>query len=360
MESLEASLIEAGDLSPHSSNPSHTSTPNPFFDPNIFDKLLEDSINEDAVVPLETLLKEGLTIEEIKTQREVYGRSDQAILRWANEKKNKAQRARDITDAPLRDYCERAKRELELQTGIQAQIQIPIMGQKKTQTQEINQSSLEAKGESVVPGSLLDAHTFSTPIREYLQIPKTTGKKRKETDSSPTAETPGKTMRTGTTEQLKKVVPKNGRRKASPKHKTGTIPFNPKPIGPSPINSEILNKSVEPKVPGTQGATAPKGQIPPNFTNPLNKPPSAQKTTLESTTNSENPLKTQGATGSEGPKSPKDKNSKNSTAPPQTKFHDDKEGVKNSGSSKHRKAPTGIEYLFITISLLEKSVSQST
>ena len=86
LESLEASLIEASDLSQHSSNPSHTSTHNPFFDPNIFDKLLEDSINEDAVVPLETLLKEGLTTDEIKTQREVYGRSDQAILRWANEK----------------------------------------------------------------------------------------------------------------------------------------------------------------------------------------------------------------------------------------------------------------------------------
>ena len=91
LESLEASLIEAGDLSPHSSNPSHTSTPNPFFDPNIFEKLLEDSINEDAVVLLETFLKESLTTEEIKTQREVYGRSDQAILRWAKEKEKKAQ-----------------------------------------------------------------------------------------------------------------------------------------------------------------------------------------------------------------------------------------------------------------------------
>ena len=83
-------------------------------------------------------------------------------------------------------------------------------------------------GGAVVPNTLLDAHAFSTSIREFLQIPKTTGKKRKETDSSPTDETPGKIMRTGTTEQWKKVVPKNGRRKASPKHKAGTIPFNPK------------------------------------------------------------------------------------------------------------------------------------
>ena len=30
------------------------------------------------------------------------------------------------------------------------------------------------------------------------------------------------------------------------------------------------------------------------------------------------------------------------------------EGAKSSGLSKHRKAPTGVEYLFITISLLEK------
>ena len=206
----------------------------------------------------------------------------------------------------------------------------------------------------MVPGSLLDAHAFSTPIREFLQIPKTTGKKRKETDSSPTEETPGKIMKTGTTEQWKKVVPKNGRRKASPKFKSSTVPFNPKPIGPSPINSEILTKSAKPKVPGTQGATAPKGQNSPNLTNQLNQPLSSQKTTLEPPTNLGNPLETQGATGSEGPKSPKDKNSKNSTAPPQTKFHDDMEGVKNSGSSKHRKAPTGVEYLFITISLLEK------
>ena len=146
MESLEASLIEAGDLSPHSSNPSHTSTPNPFFEPNIFDKLLEDSINEDAVVPLETFLKEGLTTEEIKTQREVYGRSDQAILRSAKEKKKKAQRASDIADAPLRDYCERVKRELELQTGIKAQVEIPLTGQKHTQPKETIKSSLGAKG----------------------------------------------------------------------------------------------------------------------------------------------------------------------------------------------------------------------
>ena len=76
--------------------------------------MLEDSIDEDAVVPLETLLKEGLTHDEIKMQREVYGRSDQAILRWVKEKQKKAQRARDIADAPLRDYCEQAKQELEL------------------------------------------------------------------------------------------------------------------------------------------------------------------------------------------------------------------------------------------------------
>ena len=189
-----------------------------------------------------------------------------------------------------------------------------------TQTQEKNQSSLGAKGESVAPGSLLDAHAFSTPIREFLQIPKTTGEKRKETDSSPTEETLGKTMRTGTTEQWKKVVPKNGRRKASPKHKTGTVPFNPKPIGPSPINSEILNKSVEPKVPGTQGAIAPKGQNSPNLTNPLNKPPSAQKTTLESTTNSENPLKHREQQDQRFPKVPKTKILKTALPRPKLNF----------------------------------------
>ena len=159
----------------------------------------------------------------------------------------------------------------------------------------------------MVPGSLLDAHGFSTLIREFFQIPKTTGEKRKETDSSPTEETPGKIMKTGTTEQWKKVVPKNGRRKASPKFKSSTVPFNPKPVGPSPINTEILTKSAEPKVPGTQGATAPKGQNSPNLTNPSNKPPSAQENTLEPPTNLGNPLKTQGATGSEGPKSPKNR-----------------------------------------------------
>ena len=67
------------------------------------------------------------------------------------KKQKKAQRARDIVDAQLRDYCERAKRELELQTGIQAQIQIPLTEPKKTQTQTISQSSLGAKGDSMVP-----------------------------------------------------------------------------------------------------------------------------------------------------------------------------------------------------------------
>ena len=108
----------------------------------------------------------------------------------------------------------------------------------------------EQRGGAVVPNTLLDAHAFSTSIREFLQIPKATGKKRKETDSSPTDETPGKIMRTGTTEQWKKVVPKNGRRKASPKHKAGTIPFNPNPIGPIPINSDNLNRSTDPKSQG--------------------------------------------------------------------------------------------------------------
>ena len=159
----------------------------------------------------------------------------------------------------------------------------------------------------MVPNTLLDAHAFSTPIREFLQIPKTTGKKRKETDSSPTEETLGKITRKGTTEQWKKVIPKNGRRKASPKHKTGTVLFNPKPIGPTQINSDIFNRSIDPNVPGTQGAIAPKGQNLSNLPNTIIKPPSAQKTTSESTTNSEKPLKTQGATGSEGPKSPNDK-----------------------------------------------------
>ena len=143
----------------------------------------------------------------------------------------------------------------------------------------------------MVPNTLLDAHAFSTSIREFLQIPKTTGKKRKETDSSPADETPGKIMRTGTTELWKKVVPKNGRRKASPKHKAGTIPFNPNPIGPIPINSDNLNRSTDLKVPGTQGATAPKGQNLSNLSNTSIKPPSAQKTTSETTSNSAKPLK---------------------------------------------------------------------
>ena len=194
-------------------------------------------------------------------------------------RKKKAQRARDIADAPLRDYCERVKQELELQTGIKAQVEIPLTGQKNTQHKETIKSSLGAKGESVVPNTLLDAHMFSTPIRKFLQVPKTTGKKRKETDSSPTEETPGKIMRTGTIEQWKKVVPKNRRRKASPKHKTGTLPFNPKPIEPTPINLDNLNRYSDPKVPGTQGAIAPMGQNLSNLPNTLIKPPSAQKTT---------------------------------------------------------------------------------
>ena len=111
----------------------------------------------------------------------------------------------------------------------------------------------------------------------------------------------------------KKWSPKNGRRKASPKHKAGFIPFNPNPIGPIPINSDNLNRSTDPKVPGTHGAIAPKGQNLFNLSNTSIKPPSAQKTTSETTSNSAKPLKTQGAMGSEGPKSPNDINPKTST-----------------------------------------------
>ena len=67
-------------------------------------------------------------------------------------------------------YSERAKRELELQAGIKAKVEIPLTDQKNTQPKETIKSSLGAKGESVVPHTLLDAHAFSTPIREVLQL----------------------------------------------------------------------------------------------------------------------------------------------------------------------------------------------
>ena len=88
-------------------------------------------------------------------------------------------------------------------------------------------------------------------------------------------------MRTGTTEQWKKVVPKSGRREASQKYKAGTIPFYPKPIGPITIESDKLSISTDPKVPGNQGPFAPKGQNPSNLSNTSIKSTSTQKTTTE-------------------------------------------------------------------------------
>ena len=90
---------------------------------------------------------------------------------------------------------------------------------------EQTKSSLGPKEKSVVPEPLFEHHTFATPVREILQLPKT------REESSPSDETPGKTMKTGTTEEWKKVVPKS-RRKASP--------ISKKKTGPYPI---ILNKT---------------------------------------------------------------------------------------------------------------------
>ena len=59
--------------------------------------------------------------------------------------------------------------------------------------------------------------------------------------------------------------------------------------------------------------------------------------------------KTQGALESNGPKSTTNKLPKTSTAPPPPKATPEFDDM-----DKHRKAPKGVEYLFITISLLEK------
>ena len=114
--------------------------------------------------------------------------------------------------------CEQAKRQLEIQTEIKAQVILPTPGQKTNRTNK-------NKEKSVVPEPLFEHHTFATPVREILQLPKT------REESSPSDETPGKTMKTGTTEEWKKMVPKS-RRKASP--------ISKKKTGPYPI---ILNKT---------------------------------------------------------------------------------------------------------------------
>ena len=65
--------------------------------------------------------------------------------------------------------CEQAKRQLEIQTGIKAQVLV------KRQIEQ-TKSSLGPKEKSVVPEPLFEHHTFATPVREILQLPKTTRK----------------------------------------------------------------------------------------------------------------------------------------------------------------------------------------
>ena len=147
--------------------------------------------------------------------------------------------------------------------------------------------------------------------------------------------------------------------KASPKHKIGTIPFNPKQNGPITEQSGKMSEATNQKVPGTQGPFAPKSQNPSISINASINTTSTQKTTTETISDAAKSPKTQGASGSKGPKSPTNKNPKTSTAPPPppskaTPEFDDMEGVTSSGSNKHSKAPKGLEYLFITNSLLEK------
>ena len=72
--------------------------------------------------------------------------------------------------------CEQAKRQLEIQTGIKAQVILPTPGQKTNRQTEQTKSSLGPKEKSVVPEPLFEHHTFATPVREILQLPKTTGK----------------------------------------------------------------------------------------------------------------------------------------------------------------------------------------
>ena len=72
--------------------------------------------------------------------------------------------------------CEQAKRQLEIQTGIKAQVILPTPCQKTNRQTEQTKSSLGPKEKSVVPEPLFEHHTFATPVREILQLPKTTGK----------------------------------------------------------------------------------------------------------------------------------------------------------------------------------------
>ena len=88
----------------------------------------------------------------------------------------------------------------------------------------------------MVSESHFELHTFATPLREILQLPKTKGKKRKDIESSLSDETPWKIMKAGTTEEWRKEVLKS-RRKASHKQITGTKPLNPKQNGSKTENN---------------------------------------------------------------------------------------------------------------------------
>ena len=52
----------------------------------------------------------------------------------------------------------------------------PTPGQKTNRQTEQTKSSLGPKEKSVVPEPLFEHHTFATPVREILQLSKTTGK----------------------------------------------------------------------------------------------------------------------------------------------------------------------------------------
>ena len=147
------------------------------------------------------------------------------------------------------------------------------------------------------------------------------------------------------------------RYKASPKHKIGTIPFNPKQNGPITEESGKMSEATNQKFPGTQGPFAPKGQNTSISIKASINTTSTQKTTTETISDAAKSPKYREHRDQRVPKVQPTKILKQVLLPPPSKAtqeFDDMEGVTSSGSNKHRKAPKGVEYLFITISLLEK------
>ena len=132
--------------------------------------------------------------------------------------------------------CEQAKRQLEIQTGIKAQVILPTPGQKTNRT---NKKLPGTQGKICGPRTPIWTSHFRNPRKRNT----TTPLNNKE-ESSPSDETPGKTMKTGTTEEWKKVVQKS-RRKASPiSKKNGTISYNPKQNGSKTENYGKTRKHI--------------------------------------------------------------------------------------------------------------------